>query len=171
MLEGLFHLFAHRSIGLIVTDAVDILVVTYVVYRALLVLRGTRAMQMGIGIGVIFLVYVISSGRVDATCSTCSMLFFRHSFSSWSSFFRTIYAADSCALARARSLVDCLGNRNLASLTRSWPRRPNSRVIASVRSSHLNRTPISTNSSSVKELSSTQRLRESFLSVCFCLTA
>jgi uncharacterized protein (TIGR00159 family) len=60
MLEGLFHLFAHRSIGLIVTDAVDILVVTYVVYRALLVLRGTRAMQMGIGIGVIFLVYVIS---------------------------------------------------------------------------------------------------------------
>jgi uncharacterized protein (TIGR00159 family) len=60
MLEGFFHLFAHRSVGAIITDAIDIVVVTYVVYRALLVLRGTRAMQMGTGIGVILLVYVIS---------------------------------------------------------------------------------------------------------------
>ena len=60
MLEGFFHLFAHRSVGAILTDAIDIVVVTYVVYRALLVLRGTRAMQMGTGIGVIFLVYVVS---------------------------------------------------------------------------------------------------------------
>ena len=34
--------------------------VTYAVYRALPVLRGTRAMQMGTGLGVIFLVYVVS---------------------------------------------------------------------------------------------------------------
>ncbi len=60
MLEGFYHLFAHRSVGAIITDAVDIIVVTYVVYRALLVLRGTRAMQMGTGIGVIFIVYVVS---------------------------------------------------------------------------------------------------------------
>ena len=45
--------------ALVLTDVADILLVTYVVYRALLVLRGTRAMQMGIGLGVIFLVYVV----------------------------------------------------------------------------------------------------------------
>jgi diadenylate cyclase len=60
MLEGFLHLFARRSIGLVLTDVADILLVTYVLYRALLVLRGTRAMQMGLGLGVIFLVYVVS---------------------------------------------------------------------------------------------------------------
>src|SRR5438128_11211277 len=60
MLEGLLHLFAARPIKQIVIDLLDIGIVTYVVYRALLVLRGTRAMQMGTGLGVIFLVYVIS---------------------------------------------------------------------------------------------------------------
>ncbi|HEY1690763.1 MAG TPA: diadenylate cyclase CdaA [Polyangiaceae bacterium] len=44
----------------VLTDVADILVVTYVIYRVLLVLRGTRAMQMGMGLGVIFLVYVVS---------------------------------------------------------------------------------------------------------------
>ena len=56
MLEGLLHLFARRPISQIVTDVLDIAVVTWFVYRALLVLRGTRAMQMGTGLGVIFLV-------------------------------------------------------------------------------------------------------------------
>src|SRR5215831_11346985 len=60
MLEGLLHLFAARSLNEVVFDLLDIAIVTYVVYRALLVLRGTRAMQMGTGLGVIFLVYVIS---------------------------------------------------------------------------------------------------------------
>jgi uncharacterized protein (TIGR00159 family) len=60
MLEGFLHLFARRSAGLVLTDVADILLVTYVLYRALLVLRGTRAMQMGLGLGVIFLVYVVS---------------------------------------------------------------------------------------------------------------
>jgi diadenylate cyclase len=55
---GLFHLFARRPLGLVVTDIADLLIVTYVVYRALLVLRGTRAMQMGTGLGLIFLVYL-----------------------------------------------------------------------------------------------------------------
>jgi diadenylate cyclase len=58
MLEGLLHLFKPRPWGDIVTDVVDIIVVAYLVYRALLVLRGTRAMQMGTGLGIIFLVYV-----------------------------------------------------------------------------------------------------------------
>ncbi len=60
MLEGLLHLFARRHFSEVAVDVADLLIVTYVVYRALLVLRGTRAMQMGTGLGVIFLVYVIS---------------------------------------------------------------------------------------------------------------
>jgi uncharacterized protein (TIGR00159 family) len=60
MLEGILHLFARRAWHEILIDVVDLLVVTYVVYRALLVLRGTRAMQMGTGLGVIFLIYVVS---------------------------------------------------------------------------------------------------------------
>ncbi len=60
MLEGILHLFARRSFSEVAVDIGDILIVTYVVYRALLVLRGTRAMQMGTGLGVIFLVYVVS---------------------------------------------------------------------------------------------------------------
>jgi uncharacterized protein (TIGR00159 family) len=60
MLEGLLHLFARRPVSQIVIDVLDIALVTWAVYRALLVLRGTRAMQMGTGLGVIFLVYVIA---------------------------------------------------------------------------------------------------------------
>lgn len=60
MWEGLRHLFAFRSLSQTAIDVADLLIVAYVVYRALLVLRGTRAMQMGTGLGVIFLVYVIA---------------------------------------------------------------------------------------------------------------
>jgi len=60
MLDGLRHLFSSRPLLSVLVDLFDILIVTYVVYRALLVLRGTRAMQMGTGLGVIFLVYVVS---------------------------------------------------------------------------------------------------------------
>jgi uncharacterized protein (TIGR00159 family) len=56
VLEGLLHLFAKRSIALVLGDIGDILLVAYVIYRALLVLRGTRAMQMGLGLGVLFVV-------------------------------------------------------------------------------------------------------------------
>jgi len=60
LLQGFLHLFSRRPAAAVLTDVADILVVTYVVYRALLVLRGTRAMQMGMGLGVIFLVYLLS---------------------------------------------------------------------------------------------------------------
>jgi uncharacterized protein (TIGR00159 family) len=60
MWEGLRHLFVARSISQALIDIADLLIVAYVVYRALLVLRGTRAMQMGTGLGVIFLVYVVA---------------------------------------------------------------------------------------------------------------
>jgi len=50
VLEGLRHLFASRPLAEIARDLGDILVIAVLVYRALLVLKGTRAMQMGIGI-------------------------------------------------------------------------------------------------------------------------
>ena len=62
-LAGLLHLFQPRPLGQIVIDILDVSIVTYVIYRALSVLRGTRAMQMGIGLGVIGIIYVIA-GRV-----------------------------------------------------------------------------------------------------------
>jgi uncharacterized protein (TIGR00159 family) len=60
VLDGLRHLFASRPWLQVLVDVVDILLVTGLIYRALLVLRGTRAMQMGTGLGVIFLVYSVS---------------------------------------------------------------------------------------------------------------
>jgi diadenylate cyclase len=41
-------------------DALDVFIVYYVVYRALLVLRGTRAMQVGVGLGVLFALYLVA---------------------------------------------------------------------------------------------------------------
>jgi uncharacterized protein (TIGR00159 family) len=58
MLEGLRRLISDRSFLDVLRDVIDIIIVTYVIYRALLVLRGTRAMQMGIGLGIVFLVYL-----------------------------------------------------------------------------------------------------------------
>lgn len=60
MLEGLLHLFSIRPMREVLIDILDLLVVTYVIYRALIVMRGTRAMQMGTGLGVIFVVYVVA---------------------------------------------------------------------------------------------------------------
>jgi diadenylate cyclase len=60
VLEGFLHLFARRPLSQWLTDVADILLVTYIAYRALLVLRGTRAMQMGIGLAVISVVYFVS---------------------------------------------------------------------------------------------------------------
>jgi uncharacterized protein (TIGR00159 family) len=60
MIEGLYHLFAARPWLQVLIDLVDLTLVTYVIYRALLVLRGTRAMQMGIGLAVILVIDVIA---------------------------------------------------------------------------------------------------------------
>ncbi|MEO8876703.1 MAG: diadenylate cyclase CdaA [Polyangiaceae bacterium] len=60
MLEGLLHLFSARPWQQVLIDLLDLAIVTVLVYRGLLVLRGTRAMQMGTGLAVIFLIYVAS---------------------------------------------------------------------------------------------------------------
>jgi uncharacterized protein (TIGR00159 family) len=60
VIEGLYHLFAPRPWLQVLIDLIDLTLVTYVIYRALLVLRGTRAMQMGIGLAVILVIDVIA---------------------------------------------------------------------------------------------------------------
>lgn len=44
----------------VIVDLADILLVAFILYRALLLLRGTRAMQMGIGLALVFFVYQLS---------------------------------------------------------------------------------------------------------------
>lgn len=58
MSEGLLHLFSPRAPLEVLRDLLDIFVVAYLIYRALLVLRGTRAVQMGVGLFIVFLVYL-----------------------------------------------------------------------------------------------------------------
>jgi diadenylate cyclase len=41
-------------------DALDVFLVYYLAYRALLVLRGTRAMQVGFGLSLVFVLYVVA---------------------------------------------------------------------------------------------------------------
>jgi uncharacterized protein (TIGR00159 family) len=60
MLETLRSYFEARTVLQLARDAFDIFLVYYIVYRALLVLRGTRAMQVGIGLGMVFLLYVVA---------------------------------------------------------------------------------------------------------------
>ena len=44
----------------VVVDLLDILLVAYLFYRVLLLIRGTRAMQMGVGLVLVFLVYTLA---------------------------------------------------------------------------------------------------------------
>lgn len=58
MLDSVWRYFAERSGAQLGRDALDVVIVYYVFYRALLVLRGTRAMQVGVGLGMVFLLYI-----------------------------------------------------------------------------------------------------------------
>ncbi len=60
MLEGLLSLIAPRSLGEIARDLFDVLVVAWAIYRLLLFFRGTRAMQVGQGLALVALVYIVS---------------------------------------------------------------------------------------------------------------
>lgn len=60
MLDGFFHLFARRPLLQVVIDLADLFIVAWAVYRVLLVVRGTRAMQMASGLGIIFAVYLVA---------------------------------------------------------------------------------------------------------------
>src|SRR6185503_255369 len=60
MIEGIRQYLDHRGALGMARDLLDVLIVYYVVYRALLVLRGTRAMQVGVGLGVVFVLYIVA---------------------------------------------------------------------------------------------------------------
>ncbi len=60
MVEDLVGYLMSRAWWQLARDALDILLVYYIVYRALLVLRGTRAMQVGVGLGVVFVLYIVA---------------------------------------------------------------------------------------------------------------
>lgn len=61
MLGSLLDYFVGRALIELVRDFVDVAIVYYLAYRALLVLRGTRAMQVGIGLLLVFVLYVVSA--------------------------------------------------------------------------------------------------------------
>jgi diadenylate cyclase len=60
MVDSVLGYFQDRTALQLARDALDVLIVYYVFYRALLVLRGTRAMQVGVGLGVVFLLYFVA---------------------------------------------------------------------------------------------------------------
>ncbi len=61
MLEQLHRFIAARNRVELLRDAFDVLLVAFVIYRALLIVRGTRAMQMAAGLVIVFLVYLGSN--------------------------------------------------------------------------------------------------------------
>jgi diadenylate cyclase len=60
MLDDLLRFVSERSAGRLARDALDVFIVYYLCYRALLVLRGTRAMQVGIGLAAVFVLYLVA---------------------------------------------------------------------------------------------------------------
>ena len=62
--------FTNRSPAHYLRDALDIFIVYYVVYRALLVLRGTRAMQVGLGICILLGLYLVAQALELVTVVT-----------------------------------------------------------------------------------------------------
>jgi diadenylate cyclase len=61
MLSSIVDYFAGKSVIELFREIVDVSIVYYIVYRALLVLRGTRAMQIGIGLLLVFVLYVAAA--------------------------------------------------------------------------------------------------------------
>ena len=49
--------FFSRAPAAVAIDLVDIALVAYVIYRVLLLIKGTRAMQMGLGLALVFALY------------------------------------------------------------------------------------------------------------------
>lgn len=70
MPEVLRAYFTGRAPLHLLRDALDVFIVYYVVYRALLVLRGTRAMQVGVGLGVLFALYLVAQALQLVTVLT-----------------------------------------------------------------------------------------------------
>jgi uncharacterized protein (TIGR00159 family) len=56
-------------------DSLDVFLVYYLTYRALVVLRGTRAMQVGVGLGLVFVLYLVAQAlRLETVISVMGAL-------------------------------------------------------------------------------------------------
>lgn len=60
MFDGIIHLITNRPWTEVAVDVLDLSLVSYIIYRVLLVMRGTRAMQIGVGLGVVLSVYFVA---------------------------------------------------------------------------------------------------------------
>ncbi len=60
MLERILTFFREATPGQLARSALDVAIVYYIAYRTLLVLRGTRAMQVGAGLAAVFLLYIVA---------------------------------------------------------------------------------------------------------------
>lgn len=60
MLEGLLTLLRPVSLSAFLRDMIDLGIVAYAIYRLLLLLRGTRAMQASVGMALVVGVYVVA---------------------------------------------------------------------------------------------------------------
>ncbi|HKO48926.1 MAG TPA: diadenylate cyclase CdaA [Polyangiaceae bacterium] len=60
MQGSLYSFFESLTPLQMVRNILDIFLVYYIVYRALLVLRGTRAMQVGVGLAMVFVLYLVA---------------------------------------------------------------------------------------------------------------
>lgn len=60
MMEELFGYVVQRALTELVRDAADLLITYYLIYRISLVLRGTRAVQIGLGLALLLVLYVVS---------------------------------------------------------------------------------------------------------------
>lgn len=60
MLESIVTYVTERKIEGLLRDALDIAIVYYAFYRALLVMRGTRAVQVGVGLATLLAVYLVA---------------------------------------------------------------------------------------------------------------
>jgi len=70
MLNSLYAYLAERSLGGLLRDALDVAVVYYASYRGLLVLRGTRAMQIGAGLVIVLALFAAARALELVTVTT-----------------------------------------------------------------------------------------------------
>lgn len=60
MIEGLLTLLRPTSVGSFARDVLDVSIVAYAIYRLMLLLRGTRAVQASVGLALVVGVYLVA---------------------------------------------------------------------------------------------------------------
>jgi uncharacterized protein (TIGR00159 family) len=60
MIEGLLTLLRPTSVGMFARDVLDVTIVAYAIYRLMLLLRGTRAVQASVGLALVVGVYLVA---------------------------------------------------------------------------------------------------------------